>query len=208
MLAIVRAELSRSPPGVVENFGMDYPFELGGVCGGDRLLPAARQWVHSDVPFARCLAAEVFAKHPGPADTAALFTQLLKDPYTADIPYLLSPWSGHEYIIRQAAVKALNKRAAPVPPVTLFEPRTDLYQPVARLWIWSLLVFLPIPLYAVGRSIVRRRRHLPRATFGRGLVSIATFACFCFAFLVVLLDLRSAASPTTSSSPARAACST
>ena len=152
----------------------------------DRLLPAARLWVHSDSPTAHCAAAQVFAAHPDPIDTPAL-EDLLNDPFTVDEPYSVSPWSGHEYVIRQAAVKALAKRSAPLPAVALLKPRTDLYHPLS----WLLLFWLiPIPLYLIVRHMIRRRLRRPRSTFHQALISLVTFACLYLAFLTALIYAR------------------
>ncbi|MEI8194806.1 MAG: HEAT repeat domain-containing protein, partial [Phycisphaerae bacterium] len=186
-MEIVREELQRSPPATREHFLTYFPsLSHLYVPAGDRLLPAARQWVHSDVPAARCAAARVFAAHPDPVDTPALY-ELLRDPYTVDEPYMVSPWSGHEYVIRQAAYQALVKRGAPIPAVALFEPRTDLYHPLP--WV-MVLWLIPIPLYVIIRRPILRRLRRHQSTLRQTIFSTLNFACLYFALLTVLLFMR------------------
>jgi hypothetical protein len=141
----------------------------------DRVVPAARQWVHSDDPLARCMAAGVFAAFPDPQDTDAL-QRLLDDPFIIDDPQFLSPWSGREYLVRERAWRALDKQHVVVPSVTGALPRAGLYVPVSW-WRWGLFAAVPMLVYGGLRRWRRLRKGLRRPSIWRSAVSFFTFAC-------------------------------
>jgi hypothetical protein len=72
VVGIVRQELLRNPATTVVEFFGNYSLEGERLPADDRLLPAAREWVHSSDPEARLLGAEVMGAHLVAQDTAVL----------------------------------------------------------------------------------------------------------------------------------------
>jgi len=191
VLELVRAEINRDPPtSDITWFYSVAPFELCCLPADDRLLPAARQWATSPNPHARYFAVQVFAKHPDPQDVPFLYS-LLNDPFTADEPFGISPWSGHEFVIRQIAFKALNKQGLTVPATTtLFLPHNDLYQPFDIL-PFALLLVVAMVGFGVLRHLRRKRLQLPRPSLTQSTIAYLTFLNLCLTIPTLFLWHRS-----------------
>jgi hypothetical protein len=184
----VVAEISRPGSGMVERF-YDFPFKPNVLTNDDRLLPTARNWVRSDNPSARYLAVRVFQTHREPQDVAAL-RSLLNDPYWTDDSFNLSPWSAHEYVIRQEAAKELTARGEAFATPELAVQRRDAYSPVSW-WTLAAVVGMPLLGFAAVRRFWRARLKRPRARFWGVLRTYMTFLCFYLAGLTVLAWVRS-----------------
>jgi hypothetical protein len=181
VVEIVRQEVSRNPATTAVEFYGNYTLEGESLPADNRLLPAAREWVHSSEPEARLLGVEVMGAHPEAQDTAVL-KSLLEDPYTIDVPFDLSPWSGHEYAVRQAAMRALTARGEAFVMPVLSTPRDDLYHPVSLLWT-ALWLFSPAGLYVGTWCLRRRRQRRPRPPLRKLLIVGLTCLCLWWAVL-------------------------
>jgi hypothetical protein len=184
VLAAVRAELSRVPVTKSETSFFCYPLRPNILPDDDRLVPAAREWVKSDNPLARCLAIGIFQAHRDPQDTPAL-QALLKDPFVTDMPMYLSPWSGREYVVRWLAWRALDKRGATPAAIVSALPQAGLYREVS--WWWPLFLLIgPLAVFGGARFYLRKRRRLPGLPMWRHVSSFLTFGCVLLAALVGL----------------------
>jgi hypothetical protein len=189
VLSLVRAELARVPRTNAVTSSWAYPMDLRFLPDDDRLMPAARKWVASDDPLARCMAVGVFWTHVDPQDTDAL-KALLQDPFTIDDQWWLSPWSGREYVVRKWAKLALKSRHVVVPPVTVEVARAGVYESVSW-WKLGACAAVPLVMYVVVRRWHRRRKGLPRPTWWRSCIAFLTFACVGLALVAAVVWHRS-----------------
>jgi hypothetical protein len=181
VVKIVQQEALRNPATTAVESYANFTLEGMKLPADNRLLPSAREWVHSNDPEPRLLGAEVMRAHPEAQDTA-LLKSLLEDTYTMDVPCDLSPWSGHEYVVRQAAMRALTARGEAFVMPVLSTPRDDLYHPVPLIWT-TLWLLAPPGVYAGTWWFRRRRQRRPRPPLGKILVSGLTSFCLWWALL-------------------------
>ncbi len=185
VLATVQAEIGRDPPTEKVKRLSVFPFDLDTVPDDDRLLPAARLWVKSPDPLARYLGVRALAQASDPRDVPAL-KAALSDPFTLDYPFLLSPWTGHEYAIRQAAAQALDDEHVPCPPTAFTSPSPGIYTPVPARAIGAW-VTLPFAAFWIAQFIWRRLRRKSRAPARQWITSTLIFAClYCAAVSAAL----------------------
>jgi hypothetical protein len=177
-VSIVRAELARDPRAIETTSYLVYPLGPHLLPDDDRFVPLARQWVKSDNPLARFMGVGVLDRLKDPQDTPIL-QALLNDPYIADEPMALSPWSGREYVIRERAWLALRNRKAAPAPISLALPQPGLYRPACS---WLMAGSSVPPAISLALCWLLRKRSPRRSILGWVATYLSTI---CIAYAVI-----------------------
>jgi hypothetical protein len=187
VLAVVRAELNRTPRTASTIGIFVYPFTPYVFPDDDRLLPAAREWMGSTDPYARLAGTSHVSRLADPQDIPAL-TLLLDDSFVVDEPSV-SPWTGRQYPIRLAAWEGLAKRGLMMPPPVLQLPQAGLYTEVSWVFV-ALIAASPILIFIPWRML-RRRRGAARLGWLQWLTSALTWAVVTYAIFAAGMWWRS-----------------
>jgi hypothetical protein len=148
------------------------------VLDDERLPATARKWASSPNPNARMLAARYFADTSDPAEVP-LLRALLTDDYTEVSTFRLSPWTPHEYIIREAAAEALAKRHETFVAPDYTDAKTPIYQTFPYIGA-TVLAGCVIAVYLTARRVKtlllrgRPEGFLPRLLPGLSLTLTAS----------------------------------